>query len=330
MHGVGPRVGVVEPVLDRVAEERLDLRADVAGRRGPGLIRTVPDVGNGGDALDDGPEPFLGLRCSGVGVPDRGDVGDHALREGRSPVRRRLHVAGFVVDPADVSRLRHDAVLVEELGLFAAVGTRRGRQQPLEIVGMHGVDPHLVLGPLVGAVAEDPLDLRADVEVTMAERVPGVGHRGRFLHERAEAGLRAHPQTGLAPGLLPPADGIGAEGDDHEARDDRDLIHLVGSQDGELQAVVGVDEQTHGEQDGGGDGDDQEVAETARPSGPAAGVALVLHLIRSIGPFGRPLYRVGRGCLEPGWGSVRGPFGVRVTRARGPASLGRCGRARAP
>ena len=86
--GVGPPIGLGEPDLCGVPEHRLDLRADVTGRSGPGFDLPVPDVGDRGDALDDRAEPCLDLAAErpfppGLAHPAGRDEGRGAERQER-------------------------------------------------------------------------------------------------------------------------------------------------------------------------------------------------------------------------------------------------------
>ena len=177
MDTVGPRGRVVEPGLRAHADEPLDLRADVVGRRRALREGCIPRVGDRRDALHERPEAFLGLGGARLGLDALGDIEHHALSERRPPASVRSVVVGFVVDPSHRTVRARDAVLVE-VGRRVTVGLRGDRADPLEVVG---VDlPRPVRGVFVGGHAEEVLDLRADEQVPAVRRVPAVRDHRRL------------------------------------------------------------------------------------------------------------------------------------------------------
>ena len=129
-----------------------------------------------------------------------GDVHHHALRmQGLSPLVPDQD--GLVPEPDHASVLGDHAVLHREglAGLVVALVLREG---PLAIVRMQHPRPHVLIGnPLLRRVAQDRLDLRADVEGRrVLTKHVDVGDRRQLLDHRAEPALRG---AALALGHLP-------------------------------------------------------------------------------------------------------------------------------
>ncbi len=184
-------LGVLRPLLGREAEHGLDLgaRVDV----GAHLVEPV-DIDGERQLLHERPEPrFCAAECL-FGLLALRDVQREPLPE-RHPFRR-LHDHGSILDPHQPAVGRPHPVLEPER-LPARVGLVPGREHAAEVllVDRRLVDPRRP-EPLLGGVAEHPLDLGADVaraDLRILGR-RGVGDEGQLLDESAVAELR-RPQS---------------------------------------------------------------------------------------------------------------------------------------
>ena len=193
MQPIGPQVRVVEPLLRGVAEQPLDLRADVGGGCRSRFVAGVPDVGDRRDPLDDRAVAVLRLLQPGLGLLLAGDVEHDPLRPDRVAVLVAGHHQGVVSEPEHPPVLGEDPVLLVE-GRAGSIGIVGGAADPLAVVGMHRFEPQLgVVAPLLRGVAEDRLELRADVDGRCLARgtrgVPGVRDRRDLLHHGLEPAL---------------------------------------------------------------------------------------------------------------------------------------------
>ncbi len=178
---------VRHPLLDRIAEHVLDLRARVDVRaRG---VHTV-DVDGQWKLLDECSVAGLGQPNSVVGSLSLGDVDREPLSE-RGPALGRLHVNGHVFDPDEpavpgvhpilVAQRRAARIGVDFLGEDTAAIVLVNRE--LEQIGHRD--------PLLCGVAEHRLDLRADIQGlrTRIGFVVDVRDERQLLDERAVAEL---------------------------------------------------------------------------------------------------------------------------------------------
>jgi hypothetical protein len=182
---LGPERVLPGQLVAAIAEQRLDLRAEVRARV-VGPVRV--DVGDDRRLLDERSVALLGLpepfeRCRALGR-----LGHHAL-----PVERRAVLVtdqhGLVVDP-------HDASVLGEHPVVGGVGRARrhdrleGRPHRRHVVRVEAVHPTCGIGqPLLDGVPEDPFDRRADVEeragsVDLGIRVLDVDDPGEVPDQR--------------------------------------------------------------------------------------------------------------------------------------------------
>ncbi len=177
--------GVTRPQR-RPRQDLDERRHDVAERRGEQL-RGPRDQLVRGDLLS-GQREHAGeqLQPHAV-VVARGDVLEVALDVHRAAVRPRDdHLV--VADPDHGAVPGHEAVRGRRLGPTAPVAGLDLTQHPRAVVGMQALDEELGVGePFLARVAEQPLDLRADVErrAAVVERVD-VDDDGELLDDRTE------------------------------------------------------------------------------------------------------------------------------------------------
>jgi hypothetical protein len=205
-----PDVGLIEPLLPRVAEDLLDVRAHVEG---PALVVGAHLVDDGRDALDEGLVTRLGIASHLLRVSASGDVEDDALPEPRR--------SGGVDDqPRLVAHPQQATIATDEPVLAMERGPTVDRTDPLSadaipVEGMDRATPQRrVRPPLLGGVADHVEDLRAHVQ-RLGPVVVGVDveDRGDLLDERAVqvlAGLdTTHRIVGLRKLTLHDREGTG-------------------------------------------------------------------------------------------------------------------------
>ena len=163
VHDPGEESGLRPPRLRRVAEDRLDLRADVHHR----FLRVVHVareflIGDRRGPLDEPPEPLLGGDELSLTLLALADIGEHAV--GVAPAVGPLRDRRGVEDPHLAAVARPHPVLGVQRRAVLVVPPIGGEGR-VPVVGMHERRPHRrIAAPLRGGVAEEPLDLRADVD----------------------------------------------------------------------------------------------------------------------------------------------------------------------
>ena len=223
VHDLRPEPGL-GPSREGVAEERLDLRADVQQRRvgRERVLRRRLLVGDHGRVLDDLPEALL-CHADALGrLHALADVQDDAL-----PVRGRVVGAadedGLLVDPDGVA-VRGDHPIVHRERGAGCVGPCAGRQHVVDVIGMDHVAPALgAPGPERGRIPEHVDGVLADVVDLRGLGRPGtqalrVHHRRHPLDEHAE------PLLGFAEALL---GGVTRRDVHEEPLEERELALLV-------------------------------------------------------------------------------------------------------
>ena len=191
-----PEVGVGQPLLDRVPEQPLDLRADVEQLTERLAVGDGFGVGDDRDLLDQRPIPRLGLAqrlLDPLALRDVArvvdDPGDHRI--GQQVCRDHL-------PPADRAVLVPDPKLGGHALARAASGCRleESRHDRPVLVDDEG-DRLASIGQFLGSVAESALDRRADEAVAAIGRDNG-DHVVGVLDQGAEPRLAA-PQLLLQP-----------------------------------------------------------------------------------------------------------------------------------
>ncbi len=209
-----PEVLGPAPLLQGVAEDVLDLGADVE------LVGVGGDrlrIHDGGDVLDERPVAFFRCAQTLLDLLLLGDVEHRSLPEAGVAVRV-ADEDGLVVEPHDVPVLRDHAVVLP-VGLARACRPLRFAQHGRVVVGVQPLQPEAGHRPLLRRVAQDGLDLRADVGV---ERRSVVGRFGMRLLVRDGGGLfhdGTEPFLGLAALVL------GAVALRHVGHEPQEMVH---------------------------------------------------------------------------------------------------------
>ena len=225
--------GVVEQQLE-VAADRRERRAELVRDEGDELVLHPVELAEALVLQLRLREERLAVR---LGLLARGDVERISLRV-PGPAGLVPHDRVAVLEPDGAAVLREDPVL--ELQRPAALARRTLRvADALTVFGVQVVDEEpRVCVPLLERVAEDVLDLRADVRRRLVGRVRRVDVRDQrqLLRERAVARLRIHAVGDVDEEALPvqrPAarvahrDGAVAHPDDRAVVAEEPVLRLV-------------------------------------------------------------------------------------------------------